>query len=480
MKGKGDTKRVSDFPFRIFAFGKKKQTAAVGEPPTGSKNINKPSKRRKPPAKEDKGGRGFFSIIDTGRVDRKSQKPAGRGKGRRGKKDGQTGWFSSLLYPWSGFAAFNTEWKEQMVLAKRIKKLEKEVARDSTRGQRAKVAQYRYDALKTLEEVEAARAGRSSGEGGSFDPVLAGKSRKSLQLEVEDAMLLRQSPSTKPSGFKAGAKKGLGPGGEVLVRPEDADGLLHQLEASAKSEQRWARFASAGIGASLGVALLPSHDVWAGMVGGGLAAFLTTTPGIVGDAARMAGYSAVSVGKAASALEQKYAVLHKLRGALWKKSEASGPFLRFELPFLASWRNAYGGEGFLHPGIRPAPPMRDAQYVEYLQEVKRWVEVEEQEVLQALRRKEDERVRDVMEREERREKMQQVVGGLWQGGAAAATKLRALLVSSATEGGKEGRWEESRRERGMEDDLAFLKRFSDLDVNAGRTGRAWEEGLAKE
>ena len=84
--------------------------------------------------------------------------------------------------------------------------------------------------------------------------------------------------------------------------------------------------------------------------------------------------------------------------------------------------------------------MRDAQYVEYLREVsthppthrlirplsihppthppthtkvKRWLDAEEKAVLQALKKKEDDRVQDLVAREERKEEVQRVLSGLW-------------------------------------------------------------------
>lgn len=43
----------------------------------------------------------------------------------------------------------------------------------------------------------------------------------------------------------------------------------------------------------------------------------------------------------------------------------------FRLPWseAPSWRNAYRGEGFLHPDIRPAPPMKDFQVRDNLVEL---------------------------------------------------------------------------------------------------------------
>ena len=257
------------------------------------------------------------------------------------------------------------------------------------------------------------------------------------------------------------------------LKPEDLDSMLQQLESVAKDEQQWARLASACVGALFGLLLIPSHDFFGVLFLALFMTFLTTTSGLAGDAARMSGYSLLSLTKALSQFEKRFALLRRVREVLWEMAEASVPF-KFELKneeSLKNWRNAYKGEGFLHPDIRPAPPMRDAQYVEYLREVKRWVEVEEREVLRALRRKEDERASGVREREERRERMQKVLVGLWQGSATAATMVGGMVGGiSKRQGGREGGVEEGARgEGGMEDDVAFLKRFAELE-RGGRTG----------
>ena len=427
---------------------------------TSSASGTKKKRQQQPPKKkeEDKGWFAF-SFPFSSMTSQEQQKIPKKGKKKKAEEE-KKGWFSLPSFPWSGgFASFNSEWKDQLALAKKIKKLEKEVADDYIRGSRAKAAQYRYEALRTLEEVQGGREGGQAAV--EFDPILAGKTKKSQRLEVKDAkLLLHQQQQQQQQQLQH-----QGQGEESMpLKPEDLDSMLQQLESVAKDEQQWARLASACVGAFLGLLLIPSHDFFGVLFLALLVTFLTTTPGLVGDAARMSGYSLLSLTKALSQFEKKFALLRRVREVMWEMAEASIPF-KFEFKdenSLKNWRNAYKGEGFLHPDIRPAPPMRDAQYVEYLREVKKWVEVEEKEVLRALRRKEDERASGLREREERRERMQRVLVGLWEGSATAATMVGGMVMSKR-EGGVgdvENRLEgEGGMEEGMEEDVAFLKRF---------------------
>jgi len=452
MAMEGDS---SPFQFSLFAFGRGNGGTVKTSPASGTKK----NRQQQPPQKkeEDKGWFVFsfpFSSITPAEQQEISKK--GKKRKKRKAEDEKKGWFSLLFLPWSGgFASFNSEWKDQLALAKKIKKLEKEVADDYIRGSRAKAAQYRYEALRTLEEVQ---GGREGGQGAlEFDPIIAGKTMKSQRLEVKDAKLIlhQQQQQQQQELQQPGQREESMP-----LKPEDLDRMLQQLESVVKDEQQWARLASACVGALLGLLLIPSHNFFGVTFLALFVTFLTTTPGLVGDAARMSGYGLLSLANALGQFEKKFAVLRRVREAMWDMAEASIPFkLEFkDENSLKHWRNAYKGEGFLHPDIRPAPPMRDAQYVEYLREVKKWVEVEEREVLRALRKKEDERASGLREREERRERMQKVLVGLWEGSATAATMVGGMVMSKR-EGGMGEVEKEFKGEGGMDDDVAFLKRF---------------------
>ncbi len=175
-------------PFSLFAFGGWGEKAT---PDTKKKAAVKPTQKKKKKEKEEKGWFSFTLPFSS------SSKPSSsKEKPKQKEKEEKGGWFG-----WGGgFKAFNSEWKDQLSLQKKIKKLEKEVARDYLRGDKARAAQYRYDVLQTLDEIEQQQTTSSSSSSSSsaYDPILAGKTQRSQQLEAQDARLLQSNPTTHP------------------------------------------------------------------------------------------------------------------------------------------------------------------------------------------------------------------------------------------------------------------------------------------
>lgn len=172
-----------------------------------------------------------------------------------------------------------------------------------------RAAQYRYEVLKTLEEVQQATILTTITAQPSPDEAVLGKAeggeiaRRARALERKDARILQGDAALSGTGamgavlfvfeglsvkdqqedrHRRGRRRSPNhpishqhqhhhppkPNQTSAVNPEDLDSLLQQMEALVRDEQQWARLASACVGAGVGLAAFPTHDFFGVLAGG--------------------------------------------------------------------------------------------------------------------------------------------------------------------------------------------------------------------